>query len=84
MRQPDEFVGPLGHLDGAELVPLATLPSQTHRWGKDEPLVLICRSSGRSDAEARQLEAAGYTKVASMVGGMLAYREVAPRTGTCG
>ena len=82
VRQPDEYTGPLGHLSDAELVPLATLADAARTWDKDGPLVMICRSSGRSDRAARALETAGFTRVASMVGGMQAWNNSRPSS--CG
>jgi rhodanese-related sulfurtransferase len=38
---------------------------------KDRPIVLICRSGGRSGKAAMQLAAAGFRRVASLQGGML-------------
>jgi glyoxylase-like metal-dependent hydrolase (beta-lactamase superfamily II)/rhodanese-related sulfurtransferase len=73
VRQPEEFDGPLGHIDGAELVPLSTLDAVCKDWSKDEPLVLICRSSGRSDRATQALAARGFRRVASMAGGMLGW-----------
>ncbi len=73
VRQPNEFVGPLGHLEGAELVPLGTLEAKATEWDRDEPLVVICRSSGRSDHAAMALENLGFRRVASMSGGMMAW-----------
>ena len=74
VRQPDEFVGPLGHIEGSELVPLADLPANATSWDRDQPIVLICRSSGRSDRAAIALENLGFRRVASMVGGMMAWQ----------
>ncbi len=74
VRQPAEWNDQFGHIEGAELVPLATLGRRASEWDKDAPLVLVCRSSGRSDAAARALEAAGFHQVASMVGGMMSWR----------
>jgi glyoxylase-like metal-dependent hydrolase (beta-lactamase superfamily II)/rhodanese-related sulfurtransferase len=75
VRQPEEFEGELGHIEGAELVPLATVEAAMKGWDRSEPLVLICRSSGRSDRAALLLEAAGFQRVASMVGGMNLWNE---------
>lgn len=75
VRGKDEWNGPLGHIGQARLVPLDTLESEAIRWDKDEPLVVVCRGSGRSDRAAQALENAGFRRVASMVGGMLAWRE---------
>ncbi len=75
VRQPDEFEGALGHLDAAELVPLATLLRKATEWDREAPIVTVCRSSGRSDRAALALESLGFRNVASMVGGMVAVRE---------
>lgn len=73
VRDPREFTGELGHLQGAELVPLATLASAASRWPRGEPLVLVCRSGRRSEQAAHVLTAAGFRRVMNMVGGMLAW-----------
>lgn len=73
VREPDEYVGELGHIDGAELVPLATIPQAAARLPKDANLLIICKSGGRSGRAADFLAAQGYGKVTNMVGGMLAW-----------
>lgn len=75
VREPDEFVGELGHLPGAELVPLATLPERARAWPKDEPLLLVCRSGGRSARAAETLGEMGFERLFSLEGGMLAVNE---------
>jgi sulfur dioxygenase len=71
VREPDEFYGPLGHIPGAELVPLATVDDLGHTLPRERPLVLVCRSGGRSGKAALQLASLGFTHVASLRGGML-------------
>jgi sulfur dioxygenase len=71
VREPDEYRGELGHIAGSVLVPLATLLAAARPWPKDRPLVLVCRSGGRSGKAALQLAAAGFGRVASLQGGML-------------
>ena len=79
VRRPEELVGELGALEGAINMPLDRLDAERLTLDKDAPLVVFCRSGGRSGIAARALEAAGFTKVASMHGGMLAWnREGAP------
>ncbi len=73
VRDPHELTGELGHLQGAELVPLAILASAASRWPRGEPLVLVCRSGRRSEQAANLLTAAGFRRVMNMVGGMLAW-----------
>lgn len=75
VREPHEFTGELGHVAGATLVPLATVPAQAAGWNKDEPVLLICRSGGRSANAAQFLTRAGFSKVMNLVGGMLAWNQ---------
>jgi sulfur dioxygenase len=73
VRQPAEFVGPLGHLEGAELVPLDTVEQAAVSWDRGRPTVVVCRSGGRSERAAVWLEQHGFHEVASMIGGMAAW-----------
>jgi rhodanese-related sulfurtransferase len=73
VREPHEFVGPLGHIPGAELVPLNTVMAQADRWNKDEALLFICRVGGRSGHAAQALHRMGFSKVMNLVGGMVAW-----------
>lgn len=77
VREPDEFTGPLGHIQGAELVPLATLTQAAMVWDRDAAIVLVCRSGGRSGRAALTLEGLGFHQVASMAGGMMAWSAMA-------
>jgi rhodanese-related sulfurtransferase len=73
VREPHEYTGELGHIDGAELVPLATVGVAMQSWNPDEAVVLICRSGGRSGRAAEMLVQSGFKQVMNMAGGMLAY-----------
>lgn len=73
VRQPAEFTGELGHVPGAELVPLGTLPDAARGWDREAPIVLVCRSGARSSSGAAQLVAAGFRRVMNLAGGMMAY-----------
>lgn len=75
VREPDEFEGPLGHVEGAQLVPLGKLDVEAERLDPDRPYVTICRSGGRSGQAALHLEARGFKRVASMGGGMTRWRD---------
>ena len=63
-----------GFIPGAEHVPLATVEAQARAWNKDDALVMICRSGGRSGRAAAALAAQGFRHVMNMAGGMVAYR----------
>jgi rhodanese-related sulfurtransferase len=73
VREPAEFKGELGHIPGAELVPLATVTAQAIAWNKDEPVVLVCKSGGRSGNAAQALNRMGFSKVMNLVGGMMGW-----------
>lgn len=74
VRQPDEFVGPLGHIQGARLIPLGELADRAGELSKDTPLVMVCRAGGRSAQATVILRRAGFDKVANLAGGMLRWR----------
>ena len=76
VRQPDEFAGELGHIEGAELIPLAMLPQEIERLSKDQTIVFICRSGARSArATAFALES-GLSAVYNLSGGMLRWNQL--------
>jgi len=75
VREPSELSGELGHIPSVELVPLAEVERAAASWDRDEPIVVVCRSGGRSGKAARQLAGMGFRRVASMRGGMTAWSE---------
>ena len=75
VRNPDEWEGPLGHIASAELVPLPTVANALADADRLAPVVVLCRSGGRSGTAAQLLESMGFAKVASMAGGMLAWND---------
>jgi molybdopterin-guanine dinucleotide biosynthesis protein A/rhodanese-related sulfurtransferase len=70
VRQPDEYEE--AHVPGAVLIPLDQLEARQAEIPRDEPLLVICRSGGRSATAARALTAAGYDAT-NVVGGTLAW-----------
>lgn len=46
VRQPEEYV--TGHIDGARLVPLGELAGRLDEVPTSAPVVVVCRSGGRS------------------------------------
>ncbi|QRO03035.1 rhodanese-like domain-containing protein [Archangium violaceum] len=75
VREPSEFDGLLGHITGAELVPLRMVEEKAGNWPRDSELVMVCRSGGRSAKAAAQLARRGFNRVMNMRGGMLAWNE---------
>ena len=75
VREPDEFTGELGHVPGAELVPLATVLVAARPWDRDQRIVVACRSGARSAKAASSLVALGFKDLMNLDGGMRAYVE---------
>lgn len=75
VREPGERE--IVSIPGAEPLPLAALldGSALERVRRDVPVVLHCRSGVRSEQAARALLAAGWTDVAHLEGGVLAWVE---------
>jgi molybdopterin/thiamine biosynthesis adenylyltransferase/rhodanese-related sulfurtransferase len=74
-REPHEYQE--AHLDGGKLVPPGLLADEigTAAPDKSARTIIYCRSGNRSYKAAEQMEALGYTDVASMAGGILAWQE---------
>lgn len=72
VREPHEFAE--DHLPEAELVPLAQLPGVAKSWARSEPVLVLCRSGGRSSRAAAELQRLGFENVMNLTGGMLAVR----------
>ncbi|MCB9603522.1 MAG: rhodanese-like domain-containing protein [Sandaracinus sp.] len=62
-----------GVIEGAMVVPLAELAEVASTWDPRDPVVLVCRSGRRSTRGVRTLESLGFTRVASLTGGMLTW-----------
>lgn len=75
VREVNEFSAELGHIPGAELVPLGTIEHAAKDWDKKQPLVMVCRSGGRSARATQALLAMGFEEVVNMKGGMMAYNQ---------
>ncbi len=74
VRGESEFTGPLGRVAGARLIPLPELASRVSEIPRDRPLLLICRSGGRSGKACAQLAELGIGPVVNLAGGMIAWR----------
>lgn len=72
VREPYEFAE--GHIPGAELIPLGQVPTALNKLGKEEAIVVVCRSGARSLRAAQFLASHGYSNVINMQGGMLSWK----------
>jgi rhodanese-related sulfurtransferase len=75
VRGPDEFDGPLGHIEGARNVPLPDLSGRIPEIVREAgPVVVVCLTDKRSSQAAAALAEAGIRGVAVLRGGMRAWR----------
>ncbi len=74
VREPHEWE--MQHLDGVQKISLGTLPYkiQDIEEMRDQEVVMICRSGGRSGRATQFLAQQGFTKVRNLTGGMLAWK----------
>lgn len=70
VRRQDEFDE--GHAPGALHVAYTRLAANLERLPKDRPLIVSCRSGGRSSRACSYLQRKGY-RVTNLIGGMLAW-----------
>ena len=78
VREPWEFER--CHLEGAELLPMASIPSRYGQIDPERQVVVICHHGVRSFHVARFLEHNGFTNVINLTGGVDAWaKEVDPK-----
>lgn len=58
---------------GGELIPLGGILIESAKIDKSKPVVVMCRSGKRSAAAIMQLESQGFTNLANLRGGILAW-----------
>ena len=77
VREPEEFVGELGHIEGALLVPMDALERRLPKLAGlvDRQVVVACRAGARSSTVAAILKAAGFPHVYNLDGGMVAWQK---------
>lgn len=74
VRTEEEFYGPLGHIEGATLIPIDELADRMSELSfvKDKTIYVVCRSGNRSGRGKDILNANNFTAV-NVNGGMLAW-----------
>lgn len=71
VRPSDEIAGALGTIEGACLLPLDDVVASAAALDRETPIVVVCRSGGRSAQATAKLMKAGFDKVANLQGGAL-------------
>jgi adenylyltransferase/sulfurtransferase len=78
VREPHEW--DIAHIPGARLIPLGNLPAAVPSLDRTRDIVVQCRSGARSGRAVRLLQAAGFTRVRNLAGGILRWSDdVDPR-----
>jgi rhodanese-related sulfurtransferase len=73
VREPNEWVGELGHIRGAELIPLGTVQANVDKVrGETREIISICKMGGRA-SQAANFWAQQGLKVRVLAGGMTAW-----------
>lgn len=70
VRQPDEYLA--GHVPGALLVPLATVPDSLAAFSADAPTYVICKTGARSYRACEFLADQGLEGI-NVEGGIMAW-----------
>ena len=75
VREPYE--AEIASIDADQLIPVDKLEKQLDELeaGKDDEIVVHCRSGGRSAKATRMLREKGYTNVSNLAGGVLAWSD---------
>lgn len=75
VREPHEWVSELGHIAGAELMPLGTVQASVDKVrGETREIISICKSGMRATQSANFWAQQGL-KVRVLQGGMMAWNE---------
>lgn len=76
VRELDEYLD--GHVPGAQLMPLATVPDELEGIPTDGEVLVVCKVGGRSRKAAEVMRAQGIDAV-NVAGGTLAWIEAGHR-----
>ncbi len=68
VREPHEW--DIVHLDEAKLIPVNTLAGHLDELPRDQPIVVYCKTGGRSARATQLLKDAGFRKVQNLDGGI--------------
>jgi uncharacterized membrane protein YdjX (TVP38/TMEM64 family) len=75
VRNPDEFNGPLGHIENAINLPLPSLVARGHELEafRKRTIVVVCLSDKRSTQAIQSLREGGFDRLVLLRGGMKAW-----------
>jgi len=76
VRQEGEVDARLGHIKGAQILPLNALKARLAEVPQDRPVITVCHAGMRSGQATVILRQGGFTRLANMRGGMLLWHEL--------
>ena len=76
VRQHEEIDERLGHIASAWILPLNELKEGLAALPRDKPVVTVCHAGMRSGQATVLLKRGGFTRVANLRGGMLAWQQL--------
>ena len=77
VREPEEYSGELGHIQGSVLIPLKELPTRAGELEayKEKQIIVLCRAGARSTTAAAILTGLGFEQVSNLKGGMVQWND---------
>ena len=77
VREPNEYDGPLGHIEGSVLIPLRELAARAAELEphRERDIVAVCRSGVRSTTAAAMLCGMGFERVYNLKDGMVEWND---------
>jgi sulfur dioxygenase len=78
VRNPDEYTGELGHIQGSINIPLKELADRYRELNdyRNQQIILVCRSGVRSTTAAALLTGLGFRQVFDLKGGMVKWKDL--------
>jgi glyoxylase-like metal-dependent hydrolase (beta-lactamase superfamily II)/rhodanese-related sulfurtransferase len=77
VREPEEYTGELGHIQGSILMPLKDITARAEELSahKERHIIVVCRAGVRSTTAAAILTGLGFERVSNLKGGMLDWNQ---------
>lgn len=76
VRSEGEYSGELGHICGAQLIPLDELRDRLSEVPQEKPVIAICQSGRRSAMATQILRQGGIDHCANLAGGMIQWQRL--------
>ncbi len=76
VREADEFIGELGHIQTSSLICLGDIPAKLESIPKDKPIIFVCRSGARSAQACTFAHQHGLVNSYNMRGGMILWNRL--------